>query len=96
MTEPGGAAGPHTQAPRDPQLYRDALRGPPARTACAVCPVDCIHGKDDDPQLYINPDDCIDCTLCVDACPVTAIFAEEDLPDQWSSFTASNADFFKK
>ncbi len=63
--------------------------------ACVdVCPVDCIHGGDDDPQLYINPTDCIDCTLCVDACPVAAIFAEEDLPDDQKSFTKTNADYF--
>ena len=65
--------------------------------ACVdVCPVDCIHGGDDDPQLYINPADCIDCTLCVDACPVDAIFAEEDLPEQWSEFTDLNTKFFAK
>jgi ferredoxin len=59
-----------------------------------VCPVDCIHGKDTDPQLYINPNDCIDCTLCVDACPVSAIFAAEDVPAEWSSFTQTNAAYF--
>src|SRR5690606_31635556 len=65
--------------------------------ACVnVCPVDCIHGKDEDPQLYINPNDCIDCTLCVDACPVNAIFAEEDLPSEWKHFAQINADYFKK
>ena len=64
--------------------------------ACVdVCPVDCIHGKDADPQLYINPNDCIDCTLCVDACPVTAIFAEEDVAAEWSPFIASNAEYFR-
>ena len=42
-----------------------------------VCPVDCIHGKDEDPQLYINPNDCIDCTLCVDACPVAGTLSLE-------------------
>jgi len=63
--------------------------------ACVdVCPVDCIHGGDDDPQLYINPTDCIDCTLCVDACPVDAIYAEEDLPEEWSQFTEINEKFF--
>ena len=63
--------------------------------ACVdVCPVDCIHGKDEDPQLYINPIDCIDCTLCVDACPVDAIFAEEDLPEEWTEFTKLNEDYF--
>lgn len=65
--------------------------------ACVdVCPVDCIHGGDEDPQLYINPADCIDCTLCVDACPVNAIFAEEDLPSEWTAFTETNAKFFDK
>lgn len=65
--------------------------------ACVdVCPVDCIHGGDGDPQLYINPSDCIDCTLCVDACPVSAIFAEEDLPSEWKTFTETNAKFFAK
>ena len=65
--------------------------------ACVdVCPVDCIHGGDGDPQLYINPSDCNVCTLCVDACPVSAIFAEEDLPSEWKSFTETNAKFFAK
>jgi ferredoxin len=65
--------------------------------ACVdVCPVDCIHAKDEDPQLYINPNDCIDCTLCVDACPVSAIFAEEDLPAEWKAFTKTNADYYQK
>ena len=65
--------------------------------ACVnVCPVDCIHGKDEDQQLYINPSDCIDCTLCVDACPVNAIFAEEDLPAEWKHFAKVNGDYFAK
>ena len=59
-----------------------------------VCPVDCIHGKDNDPQLFINPNDCIDCTLCVDACPVSAIFAAEDVPAEWKNFVQVNADYF--
>ena len=46
-------------------------------------------------MLYINPIDCIDCTLCVDACPVDAIFAEEDIPEEWKEFTKINADFFE-
>ena len=64
--------------------------------ACVdVCPVDCIHGGDNDPQLYINPDDCIDCCLCVDACPVDAIFLDDDLPDEWSKFIEVNEKFFE-
>ena len=40
-------------------------------TACVdVCPVDCIYGTDEDWEiLYIHPEECIDCGLCIDACP---------------------------
>ena len=47
-----------------------------------VCPVDCIHFEEgDDRMLYIDPDECIDCGACEPACPVNAIYAEDDLPD---------------
>jgi len=72
-------------------------------SACVdVCPVDCIHPRKDEPefealpQLYINPDECIDCGACVPVCPVTAIFALEDLPEKWTAYTKINADYFKK
>jgi NAD-dependent dihydropyrimidine dehydrogenase PreA subunit len=45
-------------------------------------------------QLYINPTECIDCGACVPVCPVTAIFALEDLPEKWHSYTPVNADFY--
>ena len=60
-----------------------------------VCPVDCIHGADEDPQLYINPDECIDCGACEPVCPVTAIFVDYDVPEQWKDYTQLNADYFK-
>jgi len=63
--------------------------------ACVeVCPVDCIHGGDDDPQLYINPQECIDCGACEPECPVEAIFEESALPAEWKQYTALNAKFF--
>ena len=72
-------------------------------SACVdVCPVDCIHPRKDESdfesekQLYINPEECIDCGACVPVCPVTAIFALEDLPEKWSGYTAINAGWFKK
>ena len=72
-------------------------------TSCVqVCPVDCIHpGKNEDAfgsadQLFIDPDTCIDCGLCVDECPVQAIFPAEDLPAEWNSFIEKNAEFYKK
>jgi len=71
-------------------------------TACvAVCPVDCIHPVAeadefaDAKQLFIDPETCIDCGLCVDECPVQAIFPEEDLPEEWESYIASNAEYFE-
>ncbi len=65
--------------------------------ACVqVCPVDCIHPADssDEPMLYINPDECIDCGACEPECPVQAICAEEDLPAAWSAYAQVNARFF--
>ena len=45
--------------------------------------------------LVIDPDECIDCTLCVPECPVEAIFAEEDVPPDQRAFTALNAELAK-
>ncbi len=61
-----------------------------------VCPVDCIHATDDDTMYYIDPNECIDCGVCVPECPVEAIFFEPDLPDEWKNFIQINADYFKK
>ncbi len=45
-----------------------------------VCPVDCFF--EDDSQLYINPDECIDCSACVPACPVEAIVSEDEASEE--------------
>ena len=72
-------------------------------TACVdACPVDCIHPKKDEAAfetaelLYIDPVECIDCGACVPVCPVSAIFAEGDLPQKWQYFAQINADHYKK
>jgi ferredoxin len=58
-----------------------------------VCPVDCFH---EGPNfLVIDPDECIDCTLCVAECPAAAIFAEDDVPVTQHSFVAINAELAK-
>src|SRR5258708_8805394 len=46
-------------------------------------------------MLVIDPDECIDCTLCVAECPVEAIFAEDDVPENQRSFTKLNAELAK-
>ena len=64
--------------------------------ACVeVCPVDCIHGEEQDEMLYINPEECIDCAACEPVCPVTAIFIEDKVPEQWKNFIPINYDYFK-
>jgi NAD-dependent dihydropyrimidine dehydrogenase PreA subunit len=58
-----------------------------------VCPVDCIYEGED--HLYIHPDECIDCGACEPECPVTAIFPEEDVPDNFKNYIAKNKDDFE-
>ena len=58
-----------------------------------VCPVDCF--REGPNMLVIDPDECIDCTLCVAECPVEAIFAEDDVPEDQRSFTKINAELSK-
>jgi ferredoxin len=59
-----------------------------------VCPVDCFH---EGPNfLVIDPEECIDCTLCVAECPVEAIFAEDDVPDDQRAYIALNAELAKQ
>ena len=61
------------------------------RSCVEVCPVDCIHDDgDEDNMLYIDPAECIDCGACEPACPVTAIFAEDDVPDEEKAYTEVN------
>ncbi len=42
--------------------------------------------------LVIDPDECIDCAVCVAECPVTAIYAEEDVPSDQQEFIALNVE----
>jgi NAD-dependent dihydropyrimidine dehydrogenase PreA subunit len=75
-------------------------------TACVdACPVDCIHPKKDTQyedgrpvfdqvdQLFIDPVECIDCGACVPVCPVSAIFALDDLPEKWQAYIEKNANY---
>jgi len=58
-------------------------------TDCVVvCPCDCFY--QDDRQLYIDPDQCIDCEACAPECPVDAIFHEGQVPDRWQGYVALN------
>jgi ferredoxin len=70
--------------------------------ACVdVCPVDCVHPRKDEDrfaeatQLYVDPVACIDCGACVPVCPAAAIFALDDLPEQWKSSVEKNAQYYQ-
>jgi ferredoxin len=56
----------------------------------SVCPVDCFYA--DGEQVYIHPDECIDCGACEPECPVEAIFDEANLPPEKSQWLAINAE----
>ena len=61
-----------------------------------VCPVDCIHFEEGvDKMLYIDPEECIDCGACEPACPVSAIFAEDDVSAPEQVFTEVNALWYR-
>ena len=47
-------------------------------------------------QLYIDPEECIDCGACEPECPVDAIYDEDDLPEEYEKYTEINANFFKE
>ena len=53
-----------------------------------VCPVDCFY---EGPEfLVIDPDECIDCGLCVPECPIDALFADDELPPDQIDFIEIN------
>ena len=58
-----------------------------------VCPVDCFHEGPN--MLVIDPDECIDCTLCEPECPVEAIKSEDDLTDDEQHFLELNTELSK-
>jgi len=79
-------------------------------TACVdACPVDCIHPKKNEAagyrpdvqvdyehvdQLYIHPEECIDCGACQPVCPVSAIYPQDEVPREWEGYIQKNRDFY--
>ncbi|RZI47779.1 ferredoxin family protein [Rickettsiales endosymbiont of Peranema trichophorum] len=54
-----------------------------------VCPVNCFHEGEN--MLVINPDECIDCGVCVAECPAEAISAESPALIDWMELNAKHA-----
>ena len=60
-------------------------------TDCVVvCPCDCF--REGGQMLFIHPDECVDCDACVPECPVEAIFADSNVPEQYAHWTQINID----
>ncbi len=82
-----------------PHIICEPCVGAKHRDCIEVCPVDCIHPRLEEDQgevmLFISPEECIDCGACVPACPVSAIFIEEDIPEQWTGYIQKNRDYFE-
>ncbi len=58
-----------------------------------VCPVDCF--KEGPNMLVIDPDECIDCEGCIAECTVSAIYPEDEVPEDQKQFIAINAELTK-
>jgi len=67
---------------------------PPAwRSARWIASTPTLHPTD---QYFIDPNAGIDCGVCVDPCPVDAIYPEDEVPEEWRGFIQINTDYFKK
>lgn len=82
-------------------VITEACIGTKDASCTEVCPVDCIHPTPDEPdfdtvkQLFIDPEECIDCDACVEACPVDACFAEDQVPGEMEQYIQINAAYYQ-
>jgi ferredoxin len=61
-----------------------------------VCPVDCFYLIDQPHKMVvIDPDTCIDCSLCETTCPVNAIYRDEEVPEPYEFWIERNKVLFK-
>jgi NAD-dependent dihydropyrimidine dehydrogenase PreA subunit len=86
-----------------PHVITDACTECKDMSCVEVCPANCIHPYPEEnkeafeatKQLYINPDSCIDCGMCIPVCPTEAIYPETELPDDKLKFIEINEKFFE-
>src|SRR5215210_2812885 len=88
-----GASGKSATRNNMPYVITEACKNTKDRACVDVCPVDCIYEGAE--QLYIHPDECIDCGACEPECPVTAIFPDEDVPANLKEYVQINREVFK-
>jgi ferredoxin len=84
-----------------PYVIAEPCIGSKDQSCVDVCPVDCIHPTEEEAefdaveQLYIDPDECIDCNACVQACPTEACFSDDKLPAAWMHYADLNAGYYR-
>jgi NAD-dependent dihydropyrimidine dehydrogenase PreA subunit len=82
-----------------PHVICEPCIGVKDRACTLSCPVDCIHPLETEDlgeaQLFINPEECIDCGACVAVCPVNAIYPEDTVPEAWFESVQKNRDYFR-
>ena len=79
-----------------PFVITEPCVGVKDKACVGVCPVDCIYEFDGEPQLYIHPDECIECGACQPVCPVNAIYPADEVPSDQQHQIETNAEYFKK
>lgn len=75
-----------------PFVITEPCVGVKDKACVGVCPVDCIYEFEGEPQLYIHPDECIECGACQPVCPVSAIFMDAEVPAGQEKYTDLNAE----
>lgn len=75
-----------------PHVITSSCLGTKDKACTEVCPVECIYDAGD--MLMIHPDECIDCGACVPACPVSAIFPEEDVEAEETEYIEKSRIYF--
>lgn len=78
-----------------PYVITSPCIGVKDKSCVDVCPVDCIYDFEDAPQLYIHPEECIECGACQPVCPVDAIFPDYEVPENQKEFIEINAAKFR-
>lgn len=75
-----------------PFVITEPCVGVKDKACVGVCPVDCIYDFNGEAQLYIHPDECIECGACQPVCPVNAIYMDAEVPAEQQPFIDLNAD----
>lgn len=73
-------------------VITEACKGEKSAECAEVCPVDCIEEGEN--MFYIDPEACIDCGACKEACPVEAIYMDDEIPDEQKEYLEINRSFF--